>query len=65
MRTESIGEHKHFVTFINDYSHCCAVYCLKQKSEVFEKFKELEASATNECGRRIGVLQTDNGGEYV
>ena len=65
MRTESVGGHKYFVTFIDDYSCCCAVYYLKQKSEVFEKFRELEASATNECGRKIGALRTDNGGEYV
>lgn len=65
MRTESIGGHKYFVTFIDDYSRCCAVYYLKQKSEVFEKFREFEASATNECGRTIGALRTDNGGEYV
>lgn len=65
MRTESIGGHKYYVTFIDDYSHCCAVYYLKQKSEVFEKFREFEASATNECGRKIGALRTDNGGEYV
>ena len=34
MRTESIGGNKYFVTFIDDYSRCCAVYYLKRKSEV-------------------------------
>ena len=38
MQTESIGGHKYFVNFIDDYSQCCAVYFLKQKSEVFNKF---------------------------
>ena len=65
MQTESIGGHKYFVTFIDDYSRCCAVYYLKRKSEVFEKFKEFEVSAVNECGQKIGTLRTDNGGEFV
>ena len=62
---ESIGGRKYFVIFVDDYSHCTAVYFLKQKSEVMQKFKEFEAAATNECGQRIGTLRTDNGGEYL
>jgi len=38
---------------------------LKQKSEVFQKFKEFEAAVTNQSGHRIGTLRTDGGGEYV
>ena len=38
---------------------------MKQKSEVLDKFKELEAEVTNETGLSIGTLRTDNGGEYV
>ncbi len=63
--TESIGGQKYFVTFIDDYSRSCAVYFLKRKSEVFEKFKEFEALVTNECGQNIATLRTDNGGEYL
>ena len=62
MSVESFGGHKYFVTFIDDYSRCCAVYFLKQKAEVFEKFKEFEANAT---GNSIGTLRSDNGGEYL
>ena len=40
MPTESIGGCKYFVTFIDDYSHCCNVYFMKHKSEVLEKLKE-------------------------
>ncbi len=65
MHTESIGGRKYFVKFIDDYSRCCAVYFLRHKSEVLEKFKEFEAYTTNECGQRIGKLRTDNGGEYL
>lgn len=65
MQTESIGGQKYFVTFIDDYSRCCAVYFLKQKSEVLDKFKEFEAIVENECGQSITTLRTDNGREYL
>ena len=65
MQTRSIGGQKYFVTFIDDYSRCCAVYFLQQKSEVLDKFKEFEAIVTNECGQSIVTLRTDNGGEYL
>ena len=42
MQTRSIGGQNYFVTFIDDYSRCCAVYFLKQKSEVFENSRSLK-----------------------
>ena len=60
-----IGGSKYFVTFIDDFSRCCSVYFIKHKSEVLDKFKEFEAVTTNDCGKRIGVLCSDNGGEYL
>ncbi len=42
----------------------CAVYFLRQKSEVFDKFKEFEAMVTNDVGYKFGILRSDNGGEY-
>lgn len=66
MHTEFIyWKAKYFVTFIDDYSRCCSVYFMSHKSEVFTKFKEFEALVTNDCGKRIGALRSDNGGEYV
>ena len=62
---ESIGRGKYFVTFIDDYSRTCAVYFMRHKSEVFQRFKEYEALVTNNVGGTIGVLRSDNGGEYV
>ena len=65
MPVESLGGHKYFVTFIDDYSLCCMVCFLKHKSEVLDKFKEFEAVTTNDSGCKIGRLRTDNGGEYI
>ena len=65
MPTESLSGHKYFVTFIDDCSHCCAVYFLKHQSEVLTKFKEFEATMTNDCGHKIEALKTDNGSKYI
>ena len=62
MGTESVGGSKYLVTFIDDYSRCCKVYCMRNK--VLEKFKQFEGTYTNDCGQRIGTLRSDNGGEY-
>ena len=65
MPTHSIGGNRYFVTFIDEYSRCCKVYFIKNKSEVLNKFKEFELITTNECDCSIGTLRTDNGGEYL
>jgi len=36
----SIGGARYYVTFIDDFSRTILVYFLKQKLEVFQKFKE-------------------------
>ena len=64
MNTESIGGKRYFVTFIDNFSRCCRVYFMRQKSEKFEKFKEFEGLVTNESGCNIGTLCTDDG-EYL
>ena len=65
MPTESTGGRRYFVTFIDDYTRCCRVYFIRNKSEVLEKFGEFESCMTNECGNSIAALRTDNGGEYL
>ena len=65
MQTQSIGGAKYFVTFIDDYTQYCAVYFMKCKSEVLDKFKEFEVTTTNDAGRAIGTLRTGNGSEHL
>lgn len=60
-----MGGSRYFVTFIDDFSRCISVYFIKHKTEVFEKFKLFEAMVTNECGKPIMKLRTDNGDEYT
>ena len=57
-------EYRYFVTFIDDYSKYCFVYLIRQKSEVFTKFKELYNEAET-SGLKISILRSDNGGEYT
>ena len=65
MDSESLGGNKYFVTFIDDYTRCCAVYFLKNKSEVMDRFIEFESQTTNHSGESIGTLRSDRGREYM
>ena len=65
MPTESILGRKYYVTLIDDYSRCCTVYFMRQKSEMLDRFKEFEAATTTDSGQRICPLRSDNGGEHV
>ena len=65
MSVDSLENSRYFVTFTDDFSRFCHVYFLKRKSEVLTKFKEFHAEVTNLLGKRMKVLRTDNGGEYV
>ena len=63
--TQSLGVIRYFVTFTDDKSRYTAIYIMKSKDEVFQKFNEFEAMATNITGNNIKVLRSENGGEYM
>ena len=65
MQNKSIGGSFYFVTFIDDFSRYAFVYFMREKSEVFARFKEFEALVTNQTGLSIAQLRSDNGGEYI
>lgn len=64
-REKSVGGAKYFVTFIDDKSRMTFVYFLKNKSEVFQKFKMFITQVVRQTGCRIKTLRTDNGCEYL
>ena len=77
MQTTSLGGNRYFVTFIDDKSRFTAIYFMKTKDQVLQKFKEFEAMSTNVTGKKIKAvtasdstakriknLRSDNGGEY-
>ncbi|KAK9754490.1 Reverse transcriptase (RNA-dependent DNA polymerase) [Popillia japonica] len=57
-------EELYYLTIVDDFSHFCRVYLLKNKAEakdyLVECIEELNAS-----GNRVSRLRTDNGGEYT
>ena len=56
---------KYALTFIDDFSRYCWVFFLNHKSEVFGLFKVFKALVENQSRRKLKILRSDNGGEYV
>ena len=54
-----------YATFMDDYSRYGYIYLIKQKSETFEKFNEFKNEVENQLGRKIKMLRSDRGGEYL
>jgi hypothetical protein len=48
----------------DDFSCFTWIYFLRQKTEVFQHLKDFKALVETQSGKKIKVLQTDNGGEY-
>ncbi|KAJ0389085.1 hypothetical protein ATCC90586_011244 [Pythium insidiosum] len=63
MKTRSVGGARYMVSFINDFTGLVKVYFLKAKSEVPTKFTEYKSEMELQCGTKIKILHTDNGGE--
>lgn len=56
--------YKYILTFIDDFTRYNHIYLLKNKSDVFVKFKQYKALIENQTGSKIVKLKTDRGGEY-
>jgi hypothetical protein len=61
----SINKVRYVLTFIDDYSRYTWVYFLRQKSEVFEHLKDFKALVETQTRKKIKILRTNNGGEYI
>lgn len=55
---------RYIVSFIDDYSHFAMIYLMRKKSDVFEKFREYEATVTAAFGLSISKMTVDQGREY-
>eukprot|EP00253_Pinus_taeda_P035760 PITA_35760 len=65
MQTPSLADSQYFLIFIDDFTRKTWVYFLKNKSEVFEKFRNFKALVENQSGLHIKVLRPNRGGEYI
>ena len=63
-QVSSLGGSHYYVTFIDDATRKTWIYCIKNKSDVFDTFKKWKALVENETGKRLKCLKLDNGGEY-
>ena len=65
MSVKALSGAEYFLTFIDDHSRKTWIYFLKIKDEVLCQFKEFKTLVENMTGKKIKVLRSDNGGEYV
>ena len=61
----SVQDFRYYIIFIDNYSRFSWLYPLKLKSEVFGTFKSFQCLVENQFERKIQILQTDGGGEFV
>jgi hypothetical protein len=64
-RSATRDANRFYVTFTDDYSRYGYIYLIKHKSETFEKFKEFKQEVENQLERKIKMLRSDRGGEYL
>ena len=62
---EARGGYRYFITFTDDFSWYGDVYLMRHKSESFEKFKEFHNEVQNQLDRKIKLLRSDHGDEYL
>lgn len=63
--TDSLSGSRYFVNFKDDASGFRFTYFMKHKSDVYERFKDLDKLIETKFGRRMKLLRVDNGKEYV
>ena len=63
-QVSSLGGSGYYVTFIDDATRKTWIYCIQNKSDVFDSFKKWKALVDIETGNKLKCLTLDNGGEY-
>jgi len=59
------GGNRYFITFIDDSTKYCYIYLLKSKDEAKDKFILYKNEVENQLNKKIKVVRSDRGGEYV
>src|SRR5713226_6493051 len=65
MSSSSLSGYAYYVSFIDDFSRKTWVYFMKNKDEVFSKFKEFKALIENHAEKNIKTFRSDNGREFT
>ena len=59
------GDHKYFITFLDDFSQEAWVQFLKKKEDAYENFKIFKAYVEKQSGYIIKILRKDRDIEYT
>ena len=62
MSSSSLSGYVYYVSFIYDFSRKTWIYFMKNKDEVFSKFKEFKALIENNTEKKIKIFRSNNGG---
>ena len=66
MLSSSLSGYAYYVSFIDEFSRKTWIYVMKNKYEVFSKFKEFKALIENHIEKKkIKTFRSDNGGEFT
>ena len=65
MPTSSISGARYILTFIDDATRFATVYCINQKNDTFDKFVDHLNLVENQSSKKLKILRSDGGGEYV
>ena len=65
LETRSLAGSRYFITFKDDRSSWLVTYPMSRKSEAFSKYKSFKAMAERQTGRKLRILRSDRGGEYL
>ena len=65
MSSSSLTRYVYYVSFIDHFSRKTWIYFMKNKDEVFSKFKEFKALIENHTKKKIKTFRSDNGGEFT
>ncbi|PKU87110.1 Retrovirus-related Pol polyprotein from transposon TNT 1-94 [Dendrobium catenatum] len=63
--TVSLRGYKFYVSFVDDFTKFTWVYPLIHKSDVFSTFIEFQNMVERQFNRKIMILRSDNGGEFL
>jgi transposase InsO family protein len=59
------GGRRYFLLFVNDATRYMWAVLLDSKVAVADAIKRHQAATEKECGRKLRVLRTDNGGKFT
>jgi transposase InsO family protein len=65
MTSATPGGRRYFLLLVDDLSRYMWVVVLGSKGEAADAIRRTQAAAEAECGRKLRVLHTDNGGEFT